>query len=99
MCVTGERETPTVDGQADTKIQYQPVPEYRRTGVGRQEKPLWFMLRPHVNLAEPQPVVDKKRGLEYDDEYSQEGRKHGEYGFDHNLQESLGCGPQGCFDY
>jgi hypothetical protein len=33
---------PTVDGQADTKIQYQPVPEYRRSGIARQEKPVCF---------------------------------------------------------
>ena len=57
---------------------------------------LYFMLRPHVNMAAPQPVVDAHRGLEYEDEYSQEGRKHGEYGFD-GIQDSLGCGPQGCF--
>ena len=90
-------ETPTVDGEADTKIPYQPVPQYRRSGIARQEKPLYFMLRPHVNLAAPQPVIDRKRGLEYDDEYSQEGRKHGEYGFT-GIQDTLGCGPQGCFD-
>ena len=36
------------------------------------------------------------QGLEYDDEYSQEGRKPGEYGYQ-GVQESLGCGPQGCF--
>jgi hypothetical protein len=88
---------PTVDGQADTKIQYQPVPEYRRSGIARQEKPLYFLLRPNVNMAAPQPVVDMHRGLEYEDEYSQEGRKHGEYGFA-GVQDSLGCGPQGCFD-
>jgi len=94
---TGERETATVDGQADTRVAYQAVPEYRRSGIARQEKPLYFMLRPHANMAQPQPVVDQKRGLEYDDEYSQEGRKHGEYGFE-GVQDTLGCGPQGCFE-
>ena len=39
MLVSG---APTVDGQADTKIQYQPVPEYRRSGIARQEKPVCF---------------------------------------------------------
>jgi len=92
----GERETATVDGQADMRVPYEAVPEYRRSGVARQEKPLYFMLRPHANMAAPQPVIDQKRGLEYDDEYSQEGRKHGEYGFE-GVQDTLGCGPQGCF--
>jgi hypothetical protein len=55
------------------------------------------MLRPHVNMAAPQPVVDDKKGVEYEDEYSQEGHKHGEYGFQ-GVQDSLGCGPQGCFN-
>jgi len=85
-----------VDGQADMRVPYEAVPEYRRSGVARQEKPLYFMLRPHANMAAPQPVIDQKRGLEYDDEYSQEGRKHGEYGFE-GVQDTLGCGPQGCF--
>ena len=65
-------ETPTVDGEPDTRVPYEAVPQYRRSGIARQEKPLYFMLRPHVNLAAPQPVIDRKRGLEYDDEYSQE---------------------------
>ena len=55
------------------------------------------MLRLYVNMAVPQPVVDEKEGVEYQDEYSQERRKHGEYGFK-GVQNSLGCGPQGCFN-
>jgi hypothetical protein len=45
-----------------------------------QEKPLYFLLRSHVNMAAPQPVENKKAGYEYADEYSKEGHKPGEYG-------------------
>lgn len=71
---------PSLDGNTDTTIRYEPVPQYRKSGVARQEKPLYFLLRSHVNMAAPQPVENKKAGYEYADEYSKEGHKPGEYG-------------------
>ena len=88
------QDAPSVDGNADAKVPFQPVPKYRRSGISRQEEPTWFMLLPHANMAAPQPVVDRHRGLEFSDEHS---LKHGEPGFT-GMQGSLGCEPQGCFE-
>ena len=88
------QDAPSVDGNADAKVPFQPVPKYRRSGISRQEEPTWFMLLPHANMAAPQPVVDRHRGLEFSNEHS---LKHGEPGFT-GMQGSLGCEPQGCFE-
>eukprot|EP00961_Rhodomonas_salina_P040298 541600-Rhodomonas_salina.1 len=92
----GGREMPTMDGMPDHMVENKAVPEYRGTGQAPQEKPMYFLLRDHVNLAAAQPRVDEKRGLETQDEYRMEGHKEGEPGW-RSMHDSLGCGPQGCF--
>ena len=59
---SGERDSPTIDGQADRKIQYQPVPEYRRSGIARQEKPVSTL---HIFLHDVQ--ILRRRSLQMSD--------------------------------
>jgi hypothetical protein len=50
--------TPTIDGQADRQVQYQPVPEYRRSGIARQEKPVKIKIK---NKIQREPVPEYGR--------------------------------------